>query len=388
MARIKPPPADVFAGMEEYLSATEGIGGTLKGQAKDFQVMEVTPEGKVLDLEIDTPGDMSPGDYTHFTLVKENWDTMRAVGEIAKRLSVSRNRLAFAGTKDRRAITAQRVSAYRAPIERLKDVRIKDITLKDFSYSDENLGLGSLKGNRFKITVRGVSGGAKERIDATAAELEAGFPNYYGLQRFGELRPITHEVGRHMLKGDFESAVMTYVAKSFDGEDEAATDLRLELSKTRDFQAALNGFPDSFGYEKAMLNHMVQHGDDWAGALRTLPKSLQMMFVHAYQSHVFNRALSECIRRGLTVERLPLVGVDVPPDDISARMMDADGIRREDFSLKGMEELRSRGERRECFTPALDFRYALQDGAATFEFTLGRGSYATVFLREFMKNPV
>ena len=219
MVKIKPPPADVYVGMEEYVSSSPGIGGFIKGEAGDFVVREVTPEGVVLDLESDFPGDMSPGDYTHFTLVKENWETNRAVKEIAQRLGVSRSRFAFAGTKDKLARTAQRMSVYRVPVDRLRSVRLKGLVLKDFSYSDESLGLGSLRGNRFTVRVRGVCAGAAERIKSVLSELEVGFPNYYGHQRFGEVRPITHEVGLHLLRGDFEAAVMTYLSRSFGGED-------------------------------------------------------------------------------------------------------------------------------------------------------------------------
>jgi tRNA pseudouridine13 synthase len=386
MDRLKPPAAEVAAGLEEYSSASPGIGGRLKESPADFIVREITPEGAVLDLESDTDGDMSPGEYTHFTLVKEDWDTMRAVGEISKRLGVSRNRLAFAGTKDRRAITAQRVSVQRVPVERLKAVMIKDVRLKDFGYSDENLGLGSLKGNRFTVRVRGVCDGAAERIAAVEAELEAGFPNYFGLQRFGDVRPITHEVGRLMLKGDFEAAAMTYLAGSFEGEDGPSRTVREKLAADRDFQSALNGFPAGLGYEKAMLNRLVQSPGDFRGALRELPKNLQRMFIHAYQGHVFNRALSECVRRSLPADRLPLVGLKVPPDDISRRVLDGDGVAVEDFGVKGMGELASRGEYREAFAAAEGFSWKVEGDGAVFDFSLGKGSYATVLLREYMKN--
>ena len=377
---------DVYVGMEEYTSSTEGIGGTIKDDPGDFRVAEITPEGAVLGFEGDEPGDMSPGDYTHFTLVKENWDTLRALKEIAQRIGVSRDRFQFAGTKDKRAVTAQRVSAYRIPIERLKGVTIKDIVLKDFTYADENLGLGSLKGNRFTVRVRGVSPKAKELIESASARLASGFPNFYGHQRFGDVRPITHEVGKKMLEGDFEAAVMTYLGKSFDGEEPGIKALRESLASTKDFQAALTDFPVNLGYEKSLLNHLVHHPGDWQGAIRTFPRSLQKMFIHAYQSHVFNRALSECIRRGLSVETLPLVGVDVAADDISAKILEADGIEREDFKVKGMGELASKGERRDAYSVAEDFTCALDGDDATFGFNLGKGSYATVLLREYMKN--
>jgi tRNA pseudouridine13 synthase len=311
---------------------------------------------------------------------------MRALKEISQRLGVSRDRFQFAGTKDKRAITAQRVSAYKIPIERLKGISIKDITLKDFTYADENLGLGSLQGNRFSITVRGVSGTAKELIEVTSAQLEAGFPNFYGHQRFGDVRPITHEVGKLMIKGDFEAAVMTYLGKSFEDEAPDTKVLRDKLAATKGFDAALKDFPTNLGYEKALLNHLVQHPEDWQGAIRTFPRSLQKMFIHAYQSHVFNRALSECMRRSLSIEKLPLVGLDVPADGISARIIEADGIKTEDFKLRGMSELASKGEYRDTYSVAGEFTYRTEDGVAVFEFSLPKGNYATVFLREFMKN--
>ncbi|MFH0862964.1 MAG: tRNA pseudouridine(13) synthase TruD [Candidatus Altiarchaeota archaeon] len=386
MARIRPPARDIYIGMAEYVSSTSGIGGTIKGEPGDFMVAEITPEGAVLGFDGDKPGDMSPGAYTHFTLVKENWDTMRALKEVAQRIGVSRDRFQFAGTKDKRAFTAQRVSAYKVPLERLRGVKIKDIVLKDFTYADENLGLGSLKGNRFTIKVRGVKPGAKDLIEATSAQLTSGFPNFYGHQRFGDVRPITHEVGKMMLVGDFEGAVLTYVGKSFEGEGPDTTALRDSLAESRDFQAALENFPTNLGYEKSLLNHLIQYPGDWQGALRTFPGGLQKMFIHAYQSHIFNRALSECIRRGLTVESLPLVGWDVEADDISARILEADGIRRENFKVAGMGELASKGEYRDAYSVAEDFTYSLEGGDATFGFSLGKGSYATVLLREYMKD--
>jgi tRNA pseudouridine13 synthase len=384
--RIKPPASEARLGLEEYASSGPGIGGLIKDDPRDFVVREVLEDGMVLDLDSDSPGDQVPGDFTHFTMVKENWETNRAIKEIASRLGVSRERLAYAGTKDKRALTAQRVSAFKVPIERLRSLKIKDIRLKDFSYADENLGLGSLRGNRFSLKVRDVCPDACKRIALIASQIEAGFPNYYGIQRFGDVRPFTHEAGRLMLKGDFEGAVMTYLSASFDGEDQRVRALRDELSASRDFKAALLAFPDGMGYEKSMLNRLIQSPGDWTGAIRELPKTLQKMFVHAYQGHVFNRALSECMRRGLQVESLPLVGLDVAADAISARIMEADGVERGDFRLSGMGELSSRGEYRQAYAVAEALSWSVDGDSASFEFTLGRGSYATVLMREFMKN--
>ncbi len=66
--------------------------------------------------------DRTGGKYLHFTLYKENKDTMECVSYLAKCLRVGNRDFEFAGTKDRRAVTAQRVSVYRQTIDRMTDI--------------------------------------------------------------------------------------------------------------------------------------------------------------------------------------------------------------------------------------------------------------------------
>jgi tRNA pseudouridine13 synthase len=73
--------------------------------------------------------------------------------------------------------------------------------------------------------------------------------NFYGVQRFGTVRPITHEVGRLIVhevgrlivSGDFKGAMMTYLAKPF--PDDRSYEIRKRLWDTHDFKAALIEFP-------------------------------------------------------------------------------------------------------------------------------------------------
>lgn len=397
MVGLKPPDAEVLVGLEVYKSKGEGIGGVLKQVAEDFVVEEVTAEGKVLELDADSSVEGLRGEFTHFTLQKKNWETMRAVKEVASRLRVSQRRLSFAGTKDKRAVTTQRVSSYNVSVEELGNVHIKDIILKDFQYADDSIGLGDLWGNRFTVTVRDIAldeSGVRQRVESAAAELAAGFPNFFGVQRFGELRPITHLVGLEILRGNFEGAVLMYLTEVFDEEPEEDKVFRRNLVESKDFNEALKNVPKKLGYEAAMLNHLIQRPGDYIGALNSLPKSLKMMFVHAYQSFVFNKALSECIKKGLSVEKLPLVGFETGVDDITARILGEEKIRIEDFKIRGMLELSSRGEYRDCYKPLYDFKLVevtkdeLNEGKtkATVQFKLEKGCYATVVLREIMKN--
>ena len=57
------------------------------------------------------------GEELHFTLCKENKDTMECISYLAKKLRIAPKHFGFAGTKDRRGITTQRVSVFRQDIK-------------------------------------------------------------------------------------------------------------------------------------------------------------------------------------------------------------------------------------------------------------------------------
>src|SRR5207247_10115096 len=105
------------------------------------------------------------------------------------------------------------------------------------------------------------------------------------------------------------------VANPLEGEDHESYEVRSALRDTGDVQQALRSYPRAYGFEKAILNHLATRPEDFVGALRALPFNLQMMFVHGYQSFLFNRILSERIRRGLPIHE-PVAGELVLPADL------------------------------------------------------------------------
>ena len=91
---------DHMLGLQYFTTDTLGIGGRLRCYCEDFLVEELPKELPAC----------KEGDYVHFTLEKRNWETIAAVKSIAKSLGVSSNRFGYAGNKDKRAVTRQRVA--------------------------------------------------------------------------------------------------------------------------------------------------------------------------------------------------------------------------------------------------------------------------------------
>ncbi|MFB6077046.1 MAG: tRNA pseudouridine(13) synthase TruD, partial [Candidatus Nanohaloarchaea archaeon] len=256
----------------------------------------------------------------------------------------------------------------------------------------------------FDIVVRNIAlseADIRQPVDAVVDELDGMMPNYFGQQRFGSRRSVTHEVGRKMLRGEFEEAVWTYIAKPSDEEHEQIRKVREELWETREVEKAAEKFPEQYRYEKILLYHLAKNDDDYVGALKRLPEGLQKLFVHAYQSYVFNQALSDLVIDGFddADAELPLVGYKTALRDDRganriAELLEEDGIVQDDFKLPEFPHLRSEGDYRQCFVPFQEFSLDevgdddlnMNAKAATLSFELAKGSYATVFLRELMKD--
>jgi tRNA pseudouridine13 synthase len=285
-------PLERDLGIQYYASDTEGIGGRLRTTAEDFIVEEIPPERK-----------QTSGPFLICRLTKKNWELQHAVREIAKRLGISHRRIGWAGTKDRNAVTTQWISLYKVTPEQAAAVYLKDITLEPLTQSNEGLSLGDLLGNRFDIMIRDPDpidlDGRVRSVSETAA---TGVPNYFGLQRFGAIRPVTHRVGEWILKGDYEQAVLTYVGMEFPGEPDEIKAIRSKFSETRDPAPALHALPVQMNYERAMLHHLAERPGDYPGALLVLPPKLLSMFVSAFQSYLFNLALSRRIDDGYALD--------------------------------------------------------------------------------------
>lgn len=285
-------PLEISLGMRYYASDVPGIGGRLRTVPEDFRVDEIPLEGK--------GGNAGP--FLICSLNKTNWELQHAVKEIAKRLGISHRRIGWAGTKDRNAVTSQWISIYNVTPEQVAAIRLRDISLTVVRQSNEALALGDLLGNRFAILIRDTeSSDPASRAAEITRSIADGIPNYFGIQRFGAIRPVTHAVGEWILRGDYEQAVLTYIGTEFPGEAGEIRAIRSAFTSTRDAGAALHDLPVQMNYERAMLHYLYTNPGDYAGALQELPPKLLSMFVSAFQSYLFNCALSRRIDDGLTL---------------------------------------------------------------------------------------
>ena len=308
----------------------------IKQKPEDFVVEEV------LGIELE-----QSGDYIIFELKKTDYTTERAIQQICASLHLPRKKVGYAGSKDKIAVTTQFVSFYKVRKEKIEKLKLKDIELTFKGYSDKPISLGDLKGNRFKI-----------RVHTTGKPVKVNrIPNLFDEQRFSK---NNDEVGKAILKKEFKEAVEL-------------------ISKTSKDDA------------KTLSEYLESKHNDYIGALRLLPKKILMLYVHAFQSKVFNETAIEHLKLNKDTPeniKIPLPGFGTEFSGeigkIQKKILEKEGINTRDFIIRSIPELSSEGNERALFAEVKDLKITKdkkEKDEYILEFELQKGSYATMVVK-------
>lgn len=431
--------------MDVYITKPEGVGGVIKQLIDDFIVEEILVDNTIASVNGVVPtrvlgSSVQKQRFMLCLMVKRNWDTFIATKNVAKSLGIDSTRVQFAGIKDAKAVTAQHITIENVSLEEAAKVDVTDVKVIPVGYVREMMSLFYLLGNRFTITVRNVESNKEwvgKQIEQTIQHIAkvGGMPNFFGHQRFGTTRPITHLVGKALAQGNFEEAAMLFLAKPSPQEHPASKQARQILQDTHNFKQASETFPRQLRFERLMLHHLAENPEDYTGAFHRLPPKLQALFVQAHQSYLFNRFLSTRLKQELplnvalvgdfvvavertglpltpvakvvttqTVEEinrqvalgklrvaLPIVGVKQKLStgvmgEIEAEVLSAEGVSDKRRGLNELSRVGGKGGLRTTVAPVRDFKIdAVGGNSVQVSFMLLRGCYATVLLRELIK---
>lgn len=240
----------------------------------------------------------SRGSYCHFVLYKENKDTMDAINVLSRYLRVKPNIFSYMGTKDKRAITVQEIAVLKITAQRLAHLNkcLMNFKLGNFSYQKNPLKLGELQGNHFTVVLRNITGTDDQVQQAMNSLKEIGFINYYGMQRFGTTAVPTYQVGRAILQNSW-TEVMDLILKPRSGAEKGyLVKCREEWAKTKDPAAALRKLPVKRCVEGQLLRGLSKYGmKNIVSAFGIIPRNNRLMYIHSYQSYVWNNMVSKRI---------------------------------------------------------------------------------------------
>jgi len=400
------PNIDKMAGIKLYTTRFEGIGGTIKLRNEDFKVVELIVDS--ISKDISKFPDKSYR-FPVFLLHKSGMDSNHAVIEISNQL---RTRIKVLGIKDSKAETTQYATSEGS---KFKEGKTTHTSLTLLGYSKHSLKKSHIMGNQFQIKISNVT---KGNISEFISQLQ-NIPNFYGLQRFGSERLVTHLVGREIIKRNFKRAVELFLCHTTEHDTQFSKEIREKCKDPNNYGRVLKIVPRGMDLERNILRALV-NGKDYIGALRSVPINIRRLFVHAYQAYMFNETLSDSIEKGETiincsnddfcfklenqltlgkllkytgqdssnlVPAMHLPGYSFKPTEGRFEknlsfIMKEENISSKDFYLKEMQELSVEGGFRQLPLLVNDFSYS---DNLSISFKIPVGSYATILLRELMK---
>ncbi|MGM5480857.1 MAG: tRNA pseudouridine(13) synthase TruD [Nanobdellota archaeon] len=316
--------------------------------------------------------------YHIYLLEKRNYTTERAVTHIVKALHIPRKNIAYAGTKDKNAVTRQYITIKGVSKESVASLELKDITLTFKGYSTEAMKLGHLKGNSFEILVRGLPREYKLPFEHAKMVI---VPNYFDKQRFST---ANIDIGKAIMKKEYKQAVDILINTDQD-------------------------------WAQTITEHLQKQQNDYIGALRLLPNKTLLFFVHALQSKIYNDLLTQEIEhmftrthdleydfgtlaipdinelletRSTSRSELPLVGYESDLTREQEKTVEDQGLSTRNFINRSIPQLSLEGSNRKSFTTATDVKLeeTINDDEKTVKatFTLPKGSYATIVLKTIL----
>ena len=392
------PKIDSEIGILAYTTDFPGCGGTIRKQKEDFNVSELITEKSRSRI-------CSESGFAVYKLQKNGIDTTHALSEIFRKHGI---RLKSLGLKDASAITEQFVfTTYKT--DKHFEIEDQKYNLKKVGFTDKVLSKKEMIGNHFQIKIDGASNDLSKFTEFDK------ILNFYGYQRFGSRRPVTHLIGRSLIQKNFAGAVDLLLSFTSEYDRDENTKLRELMADKSKYSEALKILPKGMDLEKIALEEMIEH-DDPIKTLRALPLSIRRFFVQAYQSYIFNQTLSMSLDAGEELflpqpddvcydknselgkfENDPSQRLSVPFVGYSyykktrfhyyiEKILRDEEITHMDFFSKEIQEISSEGGFRNSSIKCDN--YDVNDNIVSF--SLSRGSFATIVLREIIKpeNPL
>ncbi|MCA9090460.1 MAG: tRNA pseudouridine(13) synthase TruD [Planctomycetaceae bacterium] len=330
-------------------------GGELKLRTADFQVEEV-------------PAYLPCGEGEHLFLwiEKENVSAEQLTQHLARSLRVSRQDIGVAGLKDRVAVTRQWVSVPGSAKDRVEEASTASVRILKQQWHRNKLKTGHLKGNRFTIVLRNVHPEAADVLPQLLREIDrSGVPNYFGDQRFGK-EGETLDLGMRLLRGAATPQEIPFARRKFL--------LRLALSAVQ-----------SMLFNEVLAERLRD------GSLNTVRLGDVMEVSASGGVFLVDDPLADQARleTGEILPTGPLFGPKMKAPTGRTSELEQHVLASHDLTMEHFRKFAklTSGTRRSLLLRSVDLQGEVDpaERSATLQFTLPAGAYATVLLREIMK---
>lgn len=325
-----------------------GSGGEMRELA-DFRVEEIPAY---------TPG--GTGEHCLILIEKQDLTTPAAVRRLCDALGADPAGAGHAGLKDRHGVTRQWISLHGADPAAALRVQHDNLRVLEAGLHGNKLRTGHLRGNRFRVVLRGTAPDGLERAQAVLERLERdGMANYFGEQRFGRDGDNAHQ-GLRLLRGELKV------------RDRFRRRLLISALQSMLFNDLLARRARQGSVARLLGGEVLQRTD--SGGIFVSEDS---------ETDTQRLAAGEVVITGpICGPRMPLPAAGSPALELERSVFASHGVAPGDFAALGRI---ARGGRRPLTIAVHGATVQPLPDGLVLEFVLPPGSYATVLLREVTK---
>jgi len=320
------------------------------------------------------------GEHLILHIRKKSLSTHEMVGQIARYLGIKNKEIGYAGLKDKHAMTKQYISLHKKHEESLENFNHENIKILSKTYHNNKIRVGHLKGNRFYIKIKKVNPTAAAKIDEALKKIaEAGMPNYFGYQRFGN-DGNNHILGEKIAKGEAKERnprvrkllVNAYQSHLFN----------LWLSRRLEINSLVNSF------EPKEIETLLNMPNDEVGHMKKQTHSFKLIQGDIMEHYPYGK-LFEYDGLESDLERFNNRDISVTGMLCGKKVRSATGLAGE-IEKNFQDALQEDGARRYAWVYPTEVEGRFNQVEAQYEmnFTLPKGSYATVLVEEIAKKRI
>lgn len=391
----------------------------IKSKARDFRVRELLDESYLRPR----------GRFRVYLVTKTKLTSLEAAATLADMAGVSASAVGLAGLKDRQGVTTQYMSV---PSKKPVFLKTPSLRIEPVGFADGELTSSASSGNAFEVTVRGMSRPERSQLEEALAEVrQHGVPNYFGEQRFGNLRYNQGWIARDLALGAPERALKDLLCARSENDNERNRKFKSGLAARWGDWRACRDIAGKFGAHHSIFEYLARNEGDFAGAFQHVASRLRLIHLYAWQSHVWNRALARYVeeittpaqrievstpegrlffsRTALPIDpamknsfRLPgekLADVAHPRQrELLAEALGREGLKPEQFRIEGVPGFQLKGEDRAILIHPNKLRLVEERDESRggprspapmrvrLCFELPRGAYATLVLQRVLES--
>lgn len=324
---------------------TPPLKAELRRTPEDFRVDEI--------LGYDADGE---GEHALLWVEKRGANTDWVAKELARFAGISPLNVGYAGLKDRHAVTRQ---AFTVQLPGKADPEWsafphEDVKVLAATRHKRKLKRGALRGNRFVLVLRDVSGDKARAEEVLHAIATRGVPNYFGEQRFGREG------------GNIAQARAMFAGRRVDRDKRS---ILLSAARSHIFNSVLAARAERDAWDKPL------EGEIWS-----LAGSRSW-----FGPEPFDEKLAGRLAQGDIHPSGPLWGDGEPPTTAEVGDLERGIAAANNDLVEGLAKARMEQERRPLRLMPKDLRWRwLDDETLELAFELPAGAYATVVARELI----